>query len=381
MKQSVGSHAPRVILFGNIPAIIPVILGVPIAPTDLIVAPEVGAVFVILPTGVLDLVYYSSSSNFDPSKDSLLVAPELPLVSPFLCSDDSEADSESEPAEQRPKRHESLTPSSKFLLAPIVAPLGIRRWLAILVRPGEAIPLGRPYRTHLNGLRKLLTTRKRVGPFPGRRFAWRRVSHHSSDRHSSPDFTSDSSSSSHLWTLYQIFLQVRLQIHYQFIHQRSAPLSTLYPLTTLESSLGSSSKRSLVSSSPSAGPSCKRCRSPASLVPSSTLVSRSIAPTLADLSPSKRFRDSYSFKVSGEDHMEMGIADAETVANLGISVKVRAPTEDGIDLGVKADTGDIREDEEEFEVEASKGGTMEIVVDPLATGDISEPNRGDAPDL
>ncbi|GKG21321.1 hypothetical protein Tco_0383916, partial [Tanacetum coccineum] len=65
---------------------------------------------------VLDLVDYSSSSDSDPSEDSLPVALELPLVSPFLCTDDSEADSEFEPAEQRPERHESLTPSSEFLL-------------------------------------------------------------------------------------------------------------------------------------------------------------------------------------------------------------------------------------------------------------------------
>ncbi|GKD99185.1 hypothetical protein Tco_1383082, partial [Tanacetum coccineum] len=126
---------------------------VPIAPADPLVAPEVGAVSVISPTGVLDLVDYSSFSDSNPLEDSLPVAPELPLVSPFLCSDDSEADNESEPAEQRPERHESLTP------------FGIRLRPAILVRPGEAIPFGRPYRTYLNGPRKLLTVRKRVGPF------------------------------------------------------------------------------------------------------------------------------------------------------------------------------------------------------------------------
>nr|GFD51050.1 hypothetical protein [Tanacetum cinerariifolium] len=60
------------------------------------------------PTGVPDFVDYSSSFDYDPSKDSLPVAPELPLVSPFLCSDDSKADSKSEPTEQRPERHESL---------------------------------------------------------------------------------------------------------------------------------------------------------------------------------------------------------------------------------------------------------------------------------
>ncbi|GJV97024.1 putative reverse transcriptase domain-containing protein, partial [Tanacetum coccineum] len=385
-EESVGSHAPRVILFGTIPAIISVIPKVPIAPANPIVAPEVGAVSVISPTGVLDLVDYSSSSDSDPSEDSLLVAPE----------------------------HESLTPSSEFPLAPVVAPPGIHRRPAILVRPGEVIPFGRPYRTHLNGPRKLLTTRKRVGPFPARRLAWRRVSHRSSDRHSSPDFTSDSSSSSsssdspsdissgsssdsssvhssgqshsgpstRVASPRLVDSPVRTtQCSEAYMRWRSAPLSTLYPPTTSESSPDSSSERSLDSSLPSAGPSHKRCRSPATLVPSSTPVLGLIAPALADLPPRKSFRDSYSSEVSGEEHMEMGIADAKTVADLGISDRVRAPTKDGIDLGVEVDTSDIREDEEEFEAEASEGGTMEIVVDPLATGDISEPTGGDAPDL
>ncbi|GKF30078.1 hypothetical protein Tco_0096420, partial [Tanacetum coccineum] len=34
--------------------------------------------------------------------------------------------------------------------APVTAPPRIRRRSAILIRPGEAIPFGRPYRTHLN---------------------------------------------------------------------------------------------------------------------------------------------------------------------------------------------------------------------------------------
>ncbi|GJU04731.1 hypothetical protein Tco_1121161 [Tanacetum coccineum] len=107
-EESVGSHVPRVILFGTIPTSIPVILvvptEVPIAPADPLVAPELGA-------------------------DSLPVTPELPLVSPFLCSDDSEADSESEPAEQRPERHESLTPLYEFLLTPVVGNFRIHEGL------------------------------------------------------------------------------------------------------------------------------------------------------------------------------------------------------------------------------------------------------------
>nr|GEU55269.1 hypothetical protein [Tanacetum cinerariifolium] len=395
-EESVGSHVLRVILFGTIPTSIPIIhvvvVEVPIAPADLLVASEVGVVFVILSTRVLDLVDYSSFSDSDPSEDSLPLAPELPLVSPFLCSDDSKVDSESKPAEQRPERHESLTPSSEFPLAPVVFPPKIRRWQPILVRPGEAILFGQPYRTHPNGPRKLLTARKRVGPFPTRRLAWRRISHRSSDRHSSLDFTSYSSSSSSSSNssldissgLSLDSLSNSSSVHYSgcdasgqshsgpstrvasprlfypsvktprcsegFMHWRSVPLSTLYPPMTSNSSSYSSLERSLDSSSPSAIPSRKRCGSPTTLVPSSTSVLRSIAPALADLSPRK-------------------------------SDGVGVPTEDGIGMGVEVVTSDIREDEEEFEVEASAGGTMEIIVDPLVTGGISESIGGDAHDL
>ncbi|GKB24046.1 hypothetical protein Tco_0863447, partial [Tanacetum coccineum] len=188
-EESMGSHALRVILFGAIPAIIPVIHEVPVVPADPIVAPEEGTVLVVLPSGVLDLVDYSPSSDSDPSEDSLPPAPDLSLVSPFLCFNDTEADSESEPAEQRPvsSSHDTLAPLSEFPLAPVVAPPGIHRRSMTLVRPGEAIPFGRPYRTHPNGPRKLLTARKRVRPIFAHRLAWRRVSHHLSDCHSLPD--------------------------------------------------------------------------------------------------------------------------------------------------------------------------------------------------
>ncbi|GJV02213.1 putative reverse transcriptase domain-containing protein, partial [Tanacetum coccineum] len=392
------SHAPRVILFGAIPAIIP---EVPVVPADPIVTPEVGTVSVVSPVGVLDLVDYSPSSDSDPSEDSLPPAPDLPLVSPFLCSDDTEADGESEPAEQRPvsSSHDTLAPLSEFPLAPVVAPPGIRRRSATLVRPGEAIPFGRPYRTHLNGPRKLLTARKRVRPILARRLAWRRVSHHSSDRHSSPDSSSSSAPSDHSLSGHtppdttdadsstpQRFVHrslARTPRHSEaFRRWRSAPLSTPYPPTTSESSLGSSSERSLDSSSPSSRPSRKRCRSPTASVPSPTHVSRSIAPTPADLlPPRKRFRDSYSPEDSGEEHMEVDTADAEAVADVGISEGVVAHPEDGVGMGFEIAASDVREDDEEFEAEASAADTREIVVDPLAIGDSSESSRGGIPDL
>ncbi|GJX46149.1 hypothetical protein Tco_0271339, partial [Tanacetum coccineum] len=41
--------------------------------------------------------------------------------------------------------------SHEFPIAPVTAPPGIRRRSANLIRPGEAIPFGRPYRTNING--------------------------------------------------------------------------------------------------------------------------------------------------------------------------------------------------------------------------------------
>ncbi|GKD93115.1 hypothetical protein Tco_1372952, partial [Tanacetum coccineum] len=270
-------------------------------PHDCIVSPDVGTVLVISPSGVLDLVDYSSSSDSDPSEDSLPLILDFPLVSPFLCSDDSEADSEFELAEQRLvlSSHDTLTPSYEFPLAPVVAPPGIRRRPSILDDP----------------VRLLLSV----------------------------DFIAPTS------------------MGRAFRRWRSAPLSTLYPPTTSESSLGSSSERLLDSSSLSYGPSRKRCRSPTTSVPSPTHVLRSIAPTHADLlPPHKRFKDSYSSEDSGEEHMEVDTADAKALTDVGISDGVVAHTEDGVGMRVEIAASDVREDDEEFEVEASTADMREI---------------------
>ncbi|GJY71492.1 hypothetical protein Tco_0475195 [Tanacetum coccineum] len=105
---------------------------VPIIPADPIVAPEEGTVSVISPTGVIDLVDYSSSSDSDPSKDSL---------------------------------------------------------------PPD-IPIGRLYRTHPGGPCKALTVRKSVRPLSSHRLSLRYTSHHlnhftyGSSSHSSSDHSS-----------------------------------------------------------------------------------------------------------------------------------------------------------------------------------------------
>nr|GEY76043.1 hypothetical protein [Tanacetum cinerariifolium] len=385
-EESVGSHVPRVILFSTILTsihVIPVVPDeVPIEPVDLLVAPEVGAVYVISPTRVLDLVDYLSSFDSDPSNDSLHVAPELPLVLPFLCTDDSKADNESKPAEQRRERHESLGClfgrelkkfRTQFISKPkysdkrtsrmtnerqILKNFNMTRKAVHLQAEETKLEYSRildficsiinfslfllvgnivtnlremPSWREIVSLtvlvklasftpRKLLTARKRVGPFSTRRIAWRHVSYHSS-----PDFTLDSSSSGSSSNSSSDIssgsssdsLSNSSSAHSSgcdasgIYALESAPLSTLYPPMTSESSLDSSFKRSLDSSSPSVRPSRKRCKSPTTLVA----------------------------------------------------------------------TNDIRENMEEFEAEASAGGTVEIAVDLLVTGGIYKSIRGDAPDL
>ncbi|GKD95895.1 hypothetical protein Tco_1379792, partial [Tanacetum coccineum] len=135
-------------------------------------------------------------------------------------------------------------------------------------------------------------------------------------------------------------------------------MSTPYPPTTSESSLGSSYERSLDSSTPSSRPSRKRFRSPTTSVPSPTHVSRTIAPTPADLlPPRKRVKDSYSSEDSREEHMEVDTVNAEAVADIGISDGVAVHTEDSVGMRVEITASDVREDDEEFEAEASAADT------------------------
>ncbi|GJR66070.1 hypothetical protein Tco_0012135 [Tanacetum coccineum] len=86
---------------------------------------------------------------------------------------------------------------SDFPIAPITVLPGTRRPAAILIRPVEAIPLGRSYLTHPNGPWRAMTTRKRVGPLPTRKLALRRVSPRSSDHHPSSSSSPTGSSPAH----------------------------------------------------------------------------------------------------------------------------------------------------------------------------------------
>ncbi|GKE90407.1 hypothetical protein Tco_1567882, partial [Tanacetum coccineum] len=210
LDESVGSPPSRVILFSDIPTIIPSTFVV--APEPSTIAPVISSADLVIkttlvasPTGLCGLITYSDSPD---EMSSLEHISPLPAISPFLCTDSSEApDSSDGPPSQDPyvmtvarwrsKVASCPSSSSEFPIAPVTASPGIRRRSAILIRPREAIPFGRPYRTHLNRSRKLLTARKRVGPLPACRLASRRISPHYSDHHSSSSSSSSDSSPVH----------------------------------------------------------------------------------------------------------------------------------------------------------------------------------------
>ncbi|GJX42251.1 hypothetical protein Tco_0257241 [Tanacetum coccineum] len=89
--ESVGSPPSRIIHFGDIPTIIPSTSVVTpetstIAPVILSAAHVVETTLVASPTGLCGLVPYSGSDSDSPEHIS-----PLPAISPFLCTNSSEA--------------------------------------------------------------------------------------------------------------------------------------------------------------------------------------------------------------------------------------------------------------------------------------------------
>ncbi|GKA53166.1 hypothetical protein Tco_0746481 [Tanacetum coccineum] len=228
------------------------------------------------------------------------------------------------------------------------APPGLHRRPAVLVLPGQPIPLGQPYRTQPNGVRKMLTARKRVRALPSGRLASRYPPDHSSSHHfssddssldSSSDYSSDSSSGHSLTDSFFI-----------------APTNIF------------------------AGPSRKRCRSLAASVLLAAPVPGALSPVHADLlPPRKRIRGDVtafdydeSTKGSYEAYTEPDIASdvqvdidsctmaAKTVATLEVGIRIEADV--GVVVGIRTET----EDEVKEEAEFRDKGTIEIEVDRVS---------------
>ncbi|GKD49980.1 hypothetical protein Tco_1278956 [Tanacetum coccineum] len=410
--ESVGSPPSRVILFGDIPTVIPSTSVVTpktstIAPVISYAAPMVETTLVALPTGLCGLVPYSDFDLPDEIDYPEYITP-LPATSPFLCTDSSEAfDSSNGPPSQDPyvatvTRWRSRvttrsSPPSDFPIAPVTASLGIHRRAVILIGTEEAIPLGQPYGTRPNGPQRVMTARKRVGPLPACRLAWRRVSPRPLDHRPSSSSSSSDSSPVHSSGLDapdqahsgSSIGDVSPRLGYPprraprrseaFCRWCAAPLSTFYPPTTSESSSGDSSERPLHSSSHYFGPSRKRCRSLVDSIPSSTPVIGSLAPTRADLLPSrKRFRDSYSSEASIEEDTEVDPTETKVDMELGIGYG------DDVRDRVEIDPRDVKDDTEEYVAETSARDTVEVGIDPMSAPvvgeEIVEPAKEDSSD-
>ncbi|GJV24558.1 putative reverse transcriptase domain-containing protein [Tanacetum coccineum] len=359
-NTKVGSSFPRVILIGSISVEVPV-------------APKVGASAVASPARVLELDTHSSSED-DPSESSLPPVSVAPMVEVQSCITNHHNIlfySRLFPMyfHFSPVPYVVVAPSTD-IISPVDAPPEIRRRRAILIRPGQDIPIGRLYRTHFGGPCRALTARKSVKPLSSYRLALRYTSHHldhftsgsssghsssdhSSSRHSisghslsghtPPDTTVSDSSAPPRFVYTPLARTSRCSETYR--HWRFVPLSTMYPPTTSESSTGDSSSES------SAGPSYKRCRSPAATMISSIHATRALVPSRVDfLPPRKRFRDS----ISPED------IDRDVVADVDAGIDME------VDVGVDV------EDEVEDKVKSSDRGTMVVGVDVVVGIDIPD---------
>ncbi|GJV03023.1 hypothetical protein Tco_1336592, partial [Tanacetum coccineum] len=345
--ESVESTFSRVILIGSISVEVPV-------------APKVGAAAVASPAGVLELDTHSSSEA-DPSESSPPPVSVAHMVSPFLCSDNSESDTE------MPERHVSPTPHDVMLTrwrcrvasrssSPTTSTLEIHTAPILpapsaIIAPSSEFPLA-------PGIDHEEVDHSSSG---------HSISGHSLSGHASPDTTVVDSSTPPRFVYPPLARTPRCSEAY--LCWRSAPLSTMYPPTTSELSAGDSSSES------SARPSRKRCRSPAATMTSFIHATRSLVPSHADLlPPRKRSRDSISPEDSVEEDIDTDVLEDIEIDVMAVEVAVDRDVVIGFDacIDMEVDVGVDVEDEVEDEVESSNRGTIKVRVDVAAGIDIPD---------
>nr|GEW81969.1 hypothetical protein [Tanacetum cinerariifolium] len=331
------------------------------------IAPEVGAAAVASPVEVLELDTHSSSEA-DPSKSLLPPVFVAPMVSPFMCLDDSESDTE------MPKRHVSPTPhdamlnryrsrvasrsSSPTTSTPEILTTPIPPAPAAVVVPSTVIIL--PV--------DALTARKSVRPLPSHHLALRYTSHqsdHFTSRSSLGPSSLDNSSSGHSILGHSLSAHIPPDTT---VADSSLPsrffIHHLLGLHAGDSSFDSSSR-----------PSRKRCRSPAATMTSSIHALRDLVPSHDDiLPPRKRFRDSISPEDSVEEYIDTDVlVDIEADATV-VKVTIDRDVEAGVDAGIgkDVDVGVDVEDANEDKVESNDRGTMEVGVDLVTRIDIPD---------
>nr|GEU33832.1 hypothetical protein [Tanacetum cinerariifolium] len=306
--------------------------------------PVVGAVAVASFTRVLELDTHSSSEAY-PLEISLSPVSVASMVLPFLCSNNSESNTE------MPERHVSPTPHDAML----TRALTMRK----SVRPLPSHNLSLRYTSHHLDL--FTSESSSCHSSSDHSISGPYISGHSLSGHTPPDSTIADSSTPPRFIYPPLFRTLRCSEAYR--HWRSTTLSTMYPPMTSESSAGDSFSES------SAGPSCKRCRYPATIVTSPIHASRALVPFHPDLfPPRKRFRYSISPEDSVEEDIDTDVlADIETDATT-IKVIVDRDVEAEIDacISIEVDVGvDV---EDELEVESLiAGGERASLLDHVAS--------------
>nr|GEY16762.1 reverse transcriptase domain-containing protein [Tanacetum cinerariifolium] len=359
------------------------------------VVPEVGVAIVASPVGVLELDTHSLSEA-DPSESSLPPVSVAPIVSPFLCSDDSKSDTKIRERHVSPTPHDAMLTRrrSRVALQSLSPTTSIPEITTSPISPAPYaidIPIGRLYRTHPGGPCKALNVRKSIRPLHSHHLALRYTSHHldhftfgsssshlsldhsssgsghSLSRHTPPDTTVADSSTPPRF-VHPSFART-LWCSEAYLCWRSSPLSSMYPPTTSESSARDSSSELYDR------PSRKRCRSPAVTVILAIHAMRDLVPSCADLlPPRKRFRDSISPEDSVEKDVDTDVLEDIEADATTVEVVVDRDVEAGIDVGfgMEVDVGVDVEDNVEGEVESSDRGTMEVGVDMVAGIDIRD---------
>nr|GEX87286.1 hypothetical protein [Tanacetum cinerariifolium] len=232
------------------------------------------------------------------------------------------------------------------------APPSLPRRPAVLVLLRQPIPIGRPYRTQPNGVRKMLKARKRVRALPAGLLVSRYLHDHSSLDHfllddSSLDSLLDSSSG------YSLDISSR----------HSIPDSSFDTLIAI-----------------SARPSRKRCRSSTSSALISLPVYGALSPIHANLLPPRKrirgFISATNFEVSSEEsykpYTEPDIdSDVQVDIDAGIAA-ADAATARETDVRVKVGIETEAEANEEANAEIQPEGTIEIIFDVAIEIDIQD---------
>ncbi|GJQ99628.1 reverse transcriptase domain-containing protein, partial [Tanacetum coccineum] len=323
LKDSVGTPAGRVILFGTIPTTIPNTLPV-LNSTHLLddttVIPHYYYILITIIPPSLDYTPaspdYSPTSDmeFDPSEDpSLDHIPPLPTISPFLSSVDDTTDSDTLHTPITYLWLNTIHLRRPFILRCTYNIGALLRRRVIILAPGQPIPHGRPYRYYLNGPVHMMTVRKRVGPLPTHRLAVRHsLNYSSSDHFSLDDSSSDSSSSSSSKTSSDSSadaLSDSASSHSSYDHSFPASPSGTRSSHQLCSLVPSIHRSSAISERPShdsssASRSRKRSRSPVASVPLSSPTLEALSYVRTDLLPSPKRIRSPETSTDLEDYSE-----------------------------------------------------------------------------